>query len=448
MGLNSGEVVVGAIGDDLRMDYTALGHTVGLAARMEQLAEPGQALLTEHTAQLVAGLLRAARPRRRAGQGRQRAAAHLCARGPGPPATRASTPPAPAACRASSAASPSWRCSRRRSPRRPQGRGQIVAVVGEPGVGKSRLCYEFVARCRARGVHVYEAHGLPHGKAIPLLPWLELLRSAFGLSEDEGIEATRDKIAGRMLRLDPGLEDAVPLMFDFLGVSDPARPAPRDGSRRAASASWRASCAGSWRVAARAARWPCSCWRTCSGSTPPASRSSARSSAATAHTRTLVVANFRPEYRAEQLARSASRSIELQPLGDAAADELLRELLGDDPALAELAALIRAQSGGNPFFIEEAVQALRNEGVLAPARDGSARRFTPHPPDHRGPDPRHRAGAAGRPHRPPAGGHQGGAADRRGDRQALQRRAAASGSSARSASWTADASVGAGCSPI
>ena len=75
MGLNSGEVVVGAIGDDLAMEYTAIGHTVGLAQRMEQLAEPGKAYLTEHTASLVRGLPRAHRPGRVPGQGRQPAAA-------------------------------------------------------------------------------------------------------------------------------------------------------------------------------------------------------------------------------------------------------------------------------------------------------------------------------------------------------------------------------------
>ena len=373
MGLNSGEVVVGAIGDDLRMDYTALGHTVGLAARMEQLAEPGQALLTDHTAQLVAGYftlrdLGAARVK-----GVSQPLRLYALDGPGQLQSRFEVARARGLSRFVGRDA-ELALLEEALAEATQGRGQMVAVVGEPGVGKSRLCYEFVERCRARAVHVYEAHGLPHGKAIPLLPWLELLRSAFGLSPHEGVEATRDKIAGRMVRLDPSLEDAVPLMFDFLGVSDPARPAPAmdpDARQRQLAAVLRRLIEG------RSARGEVAVqlledlqWFDAASEAFISAISDV-----TAHTRTLVVANFRPDYRAERLALSASRSIRLQPLGDEAADALLRELLGDDPALAELAALIRAHSGGNPFFIEEAVQALSHEGVLVPLRDGSARRF-------------------------------------------------------------------------
>src|SRR5262249_60242120 len=82
------------------------------------------------------------------------------------------------------------------------GSAQVVGVVAEAGTGKSRLCYGFAERCRAREIPVYEAHGVAHGKAMPLLPVLEFFRGYFGITEHDTSRAARDKIAGRMLLLD------------------------------------------------------------------------------------------------------------------------------------------------------------------------------------------------------------------------------------------------------
>jgi class 3 adenylate cyclase len=171
MGLNSGEVVVGTIGDDLRMDYTAQGHTVGLAARMEQLAAPDNAYLSQHTAGLVSGyfalrdlgefhvkgvrdalhvyeLEAAGRLRTRFEAARVRGLSRFVGR------EREMAILEAALAHGTS------------------GLGQVVGVVAPPGVGKSRLCFEFAERCRARGVPVYEARGVAHGRQIPLLPML------------------------------------------------------------------------------------------------------------------------------------------------------------------------------------------------------------------------------------------------------------------------------------
>src|SRR5439155_6957067 len=107
------------------------------------------------------------------------------------------------------------------------GDGQVVGVVAEAGVGKSRLCYEFVQRCRARGIPVHEAHGAAHGKMVPYLLVLEFLRGYFGIGQQDIAQAMREKIAGKLLLLDPALADALPLLFDFLGVPDPEHPLPR-----------------------------------------------------------------------------------------------------------------------------------------------------------------------------------------------------------------------------
>ena len=198
IGINSGEVVVGKIGDDLRMDYTAQGHTVGLAARMEQLAEPGNAYLTEHTAPLVAGFFqlrdlgeftlegRCASPLRvHELEGTGRTSVHALdvshARG----SLQVRRPPERDGRSRGGSRAGSLGATRRSSAWSPRA-----------GTGKSRMCYEFAERCRAREIPVYEGHGVAYGKAIPLLPVLEFQRSYFGITEHDTARVARDKIAG------------------------------------------------------------------------------------------------------------------------------------------------------------------------------------------------------------------------------------------------------------
>jgi hypothetical protein len=161
MGLNSGEVVVGRIGDDLRMDYTALGRTASLGARMEQIAAPDRANLTEHTAKLAEGLVQLEdlgnvtvkgvkeplRVYELRGIGRLRTRLEVSyARGFSKFVGRRSEMAALEAALEQAIA----------------GNAQVVGVVAEPGTGKSRLCYEFAERCRAREIPVYEGHGVAH----------------------------------------------------------------------------------------------------------------------------------------------------------------------------------------------------------------------------------------------------------------------------------------------
>ena len=366
MGLNSGEVVVGKIGDDLRMDYTAQGHAVGLAQRMEQLAEPGRPLLTENTAKLVAGFftLRDLGPSRVKGASEPLRLYEL--EGPGRLRTR-------------------FDVSRTRGLSRFVGRAvemaaleaaleralggswQAVAVVAEPGVGKSRLCHEFAERCRARGIGVVEAHAVAHGKNIPLLPWMELVRNGFGITKQDGDDTARQKIAGRLLLPAPGLHDALPVMFDFLGVPDPARPAPR-----LTPEAMQRELVGivSRFQRDRARRGELSVYLL--EDLHWLDRASEALFAAThellKETPTLLVLTFRPEYDGLWLEKSSYRQLALQPLGAGAFAELLRDLLGTDPSVVALADRIRERTGGNPFFIEEVVQALVEAGSLTGAK--------------------------------------------------------------------------------
>ena len=365
IGLNSGEVVVGAIGEDLEMDYTAIGHTVGLAQRMEALAEPGHVYLTENTAALVEGYFdlrdlgqfevkgvhEPLRVYQLAGLGRMRTRLEVSrAHGLSPFVGREEETATLEAALA----------------RASEGNSQVVCVVGEAGVGKSRLCYEFAERCRERGVEVLEGHCMARGETLPLLPLLELLRSYFGITDRDTGQAAREKIAGRIVLLDETLKDELPLLFDLLGVSGAEQPQaidPEARQRRLFGTLNRL-------MARRSERSDVAVYlvEDLQWIDPGSAAFLENLVDALPGTRTLVIVNFRPGYEVEWMERSYCGRLALAPLGPEASEELLRGLLGEDPSLDGLAERIRERSGGNPFFIEELVQGLRESGSLVGER--------------------------------------------------------------------------------
>src|SRR6059036_1623251 len=368
MGLNSGEVVVGKIGDDLRMDYTALGQSVGLAQRMEQMADPGKALLTGHTARLVSGYFQL----RDLGETRIKGLSdplHVFElEGVGRMRTRLDASHARGFSRFVGRQS-EMAALEAALERVTAGNAQVIGVVADAGTGKSRLCYEFAERCRAREIAVYEAHGVAHGKAVPLLPVLEFWRDYFGITEHDTARAVRDKIAGRMLLLDETLAEGLSLMFDFLGVLDPERPAPPLGPE----ARQRQLLDLIRRLArARSAREPALVLYEDLHWFDHASEEYIENVVVeiAPGNRTLLLLNFRPEYHAAWMQRSYYQQLPLLPLGAEAIAELFADLLGSDPSLHRLRELVQERTGGNPFFIEEIVQSLIETGVVAGARGG------------------------------------------------------------------------------
>jgi class 3 adenylate cyclase/tetratricopeptide (TPR) repeat protein len=365
MGLNSGEVVVGKIGDDLRMDYTALGHAANLAARMEQIAAADSTYLSEHTAKLVSGYFQlrdlgetrikglsdslhvfelegVGRVRTRLDVSRSRGFSRFVGRQDETAALEAALSRAIA------------------------GSAQVVGIVGEPGVGKSRLCFEFLERCRARGLAVFEAHGVPHGKTLPLLPMLELLRSFFGITEQDSPQAAREKIAGRYVLLDESLREVLPLVFDLLGVADPERPSPAmDPETRHGQLAGVVKRVTQMWGRRQAAVTFLEDLHWFDGGSEGFLEAIVE---ALPGTQWLVLLNFRPEYHAAWMKKSYYQQIPLLPLGTEAIEELLRDLLGGDPSLGSLGERIRERTGGNPFFIEEVVEALAETGSLQGAK--------------------------------------------------------------------------------
>jgi class 3 adenylate cyclase len=365
IGLNSGEVVVGKIGDDLRMDYTAQGHTVGLAARMEQIAQAGSVYLTDFTAKLISGFLALRDLGGLEVKGAQRPVRVYELTGLGTFRTKLDLSRARGFSRfvGRDEETASLEAALRRAM---AGNAQVVGVVGDAGVGKSRLCYEFAERCRSKGIAVYEGHAVAHGKAIPLLTLLEYLRGYFAIGQQDSALAAREKIAGKVLLLDPKLTEALPLLFDLLGVSDPERPTPAmdpEARQRQLFAAMRRLTHAQSRREPTVSLIEDLHW--IDGGTEAFLENLVE---ALPGTRNLLVVNFRPEYRAAWMQRSYYQQLPLAPLTAEAIDALLRDLLGADASMKALSTLIRERTGGNPFFIEEVVQALVEDGSLVGVR--------------------------------------------------------------------------------
>jgi class 3 adenylate cyclase len=234
MGINSGEVVVGRIGDDLRMDYTAQGHTVGLAHRVEQLARAGRTYLAEETARLVEGyfLLRDLGVRELKGASGPVRVYELAGKGDlrtrldrsrslgfsrfvGRETELASLGDALAGAQ--------------------RGEGRVVLLVAEPGTGKSRLAQEFVERARGQGAAVREAHALAQTREAPLHGLAQLVRSSLGLGGSDAPEVVRATVRARLSELGNQDPESAGLVCDLLGAPDPREPPPEmdpDARRR------------------------------------------------------------------------------------------------------------------------------------------------------------------------------------------------------------------------
>ena len=271
VGLNSGEVVVRAIGNDLHMDYSAIGQTTHLAARMEQLAPPGSIRLTAETLRLAEGWVQVTPLGPVPVKGLADPVEVFELVGAGPARTRlqafAARGLTPFVGRQAELAALHQALEQAGA-----GHGQVVAVIGEPGVGKTRLFHEFTHASRTQGWLLLESSSASYGKATPYLPVIDLLKAYFQIEERDDGRRMREKLTGRLLTLDPALGPTLPAFLALLEVpvEEPhGRPSIR---RNAASAPWTPSSACS----CGRARCSPSCWssRTCTGSTPRPRRSS------------------------------------------------------------------------------------------------------------------------------------------------------------------------------
>jgi class 3 adenylate cyclase/tetratricopeptide (TPR) repeat protein len=363
IGLNSGEVVVRAIGSDLHMDYTAVGQTTHLAARMEQIADPGAIVITPNTLTLAEGYVEV------------RSLGPIPVKGLPDPleifelsgAGQARTRLQAAALRGLTrfvGRDAEVEHLRRVLGQADAGRGQVVALVAEAGVGKSRLTYEFTHSHRVQDWLIVEASSVSYGKATSYLPVIDLLKGYFKIGDRDDHREMRGKVLARVLGLDRALEPVVPPLLALLDVpvEDPAWQTLDPPQRRQRTLDaikrllLRESQVQPLLVVFEDLHW-------IDGETQALLDSLVESLGSA---RLLLLVTYRPEYEHRWGRKTTYSQLRLDSLAAESAAELLATLLGPDSGLAALTQMLVKR--GNPFFLEETVRTLVETGALAGER--------------------------------------------------------------------------------
>jgi class 3 adenylate cyclase/predicted ATPase len=373
VGLNSGEVVVRSIGSDLRMDYTAIGQTTHLAARMEQVATPGAILLAPDTLRLVEGYVQVKPLGRMEIKGLATPVEVYEALGVGMARTRLQAAAARGLTRfvGRDAELDALRAAAARAA---AGRGQAVASVGEPGVGKSRLFHEFIHSHHTAGWLVLESSSVSYGQATAYLPVIDLLKAYFGVESQDDARRGREKVLGKVLSLDEALRPLLPPLLTLLDVplDDAAWVALEPPQRRQQTLDavkrvlLRESQEQPLLLVFEDLHWI--------DAETQALLDRLIESLPTA--RVLLLVNYRPEYQHGWGSKTYYTQLRLDPLPPASAEALLQGLLGDDTTLDPLKQLLIDRTEGNPFFLEESVRTLVETAALLGER-GAYRQTRP-----------------------------------------------------------------------
>ena len=361
VGVNTGEVVVRSIATGQgHTEYTPIGHTSNLASRMQALAPTGSIAISEQTRKLVEGYfaLKPLGPTKVKGVSEPVNVYEV--NGLGPLRTRLQ--------RAAGRGLTKFVGREREmealghaADRAKAGHGQIVAAMAEAGTGKSRLFFEFKV-INQTGWMVLEAFSVSYGKASAYLPVLDLLHGYFRIAPEDDARTRREKVNGRIVTLDPALEDTRPHLFSLLGIVEGEDPlAQMDGQvkkRRTLDAIkrilLRESINQPLMVIFEDLHWI--------DEETQAFLNLLADSIGTA--KALLLVNYRPEYSHSWHSRTYYTQLRLDPLGKASAEEMLSALLGDGPDLAPLKRVIIDKTEGNPFFMEETVQVLLDDRAL------------------------------------------------------------------------------------
>jgi class 3 adenylate cyclase len=372
VGVNTGEVVVRSIRtDEAHTEYNPIGHAISLASRMEALAPIGSIAVTGSVRKLCEGYFNFKRLGPTRVKGVSEPVEIYEVAGLGPLRTRFQAAARRGLSRFVGRDAELAQIKRSLELAR-SGHGQIVAAIGEPGVGKSRLFYEFKAIAR-QGLLTLEAYSLSHGKASAYLPLLELLRGYFRIGAEDDLRLRREKVAGKIMILDPGLEDTLPYLYALLGITEGenqlAQMDTQVRRRRTHEALKRVLLRESLNqpliVIFEDLHW-------IDAETEEFLNLLA---ASVANAAVLLLVNYRPEYHHQWGNRSCYTQLRLDPLAEQNADEMLTALIGDESELAPLRRIIAERSQGNPFFIEEIVQSLFDDGTLM--RNGTVRLALP-----------------------------------------------------------------------
>jgi class 3 adenylate cyclase len=361
VGLHSGEVVVRAIGNDLHMDYSAIGQTTHLAARMEQLAPPGSTRLTAATLRLAEGFVQVTALGPVPVKGLLEPIDVFELVGAGPARTRLQAASVRGLTRFIGRDAELVALAQALE-QAGAGYGQVVALVGEPGVGKSRLVYEGTRSHRTQGWLILESSAVSYGKATPYVPVVDLLKAYCGIEAHDDARRRREKALGKVLSLDEALRPMLPAILALLEVpvDEPQWQALEPPQRRQRTLDavqrllLRESQVQPVLVVCEDLHWI-------------DAETQALLDGLVEHlptARLLLLVNYRPEYQHGWGRKTYYTQLRLDPLPPACADELLQALLGTDPSLTPLAPLLIARTEGNPFFLEESVRTMVETGGL------------------------------------------------------------------------------------
>lgn len=354
IGLDSGRVIAGEIGSGT-LGYRATGEHVGMAQRMEAVAPPGGVMLSESTARLVEDTVMLSEPESAHIKGTDKLVRVRRLLGIGPRDGRVGRSDARLVGRR-------WEMATLDAmmERTIDGRGGVVNVVGPPGIGKSRVAREAASLAESRGVGVFWAFCESHAGDVHFHVISQLLRAATSISDLDG-QAARVLIREQIPVADA--EDLL-LLHDLLGVSDPDVPLPQinpDARRRRLTALINAMTLARTKPSLfiiEDAHWI----------DTVSDAMLADFTSVVAHTPTIVLITSRPEHDGALTRVPGAQTISLSPLDDSDTDALLSELLGLDPSIGQLAAIIADRAAGNPFFTEEMVRELAQRGVLHGSR--------------------------------------------------------------------------------
>jgi class 3 adenylate cyclase/tetratricopeptide (TPR) repeat protein len=367
LGLNTGLVVVGRIGDDLRMDYTAVGDTTHLAARMQALAEPDTILLTETTFRLVGPYIRSEPLGPAQVKGRSEPVSVYKVTGRRRGRTRLEVSAERGLTRL---------VGRERElgllhdclARAKAGRGQVVGIVGEPGVGKSRLLYEFRKSMERERLTWLEGRCAAHGQTTPYLPVLEILQRNFQVEEGDNPLQIQAKLHEGVRQLDPTLEGTLPFLGELFGLPGEddllKHLDPKDKRQKTFEAIRNLTAAGSQHrphvVIVEDLHW--------------IDKTSEDHFAFLIESLTgmslLLLTTHRPGYAVRWADKTYYTQIALDLLGEGETEAMVATLLGSRDLPAELLRLVREKAEGNPLFVEEVTSSLLERGVIIRSNGG------------------------------------------------------------------------------
>ena len=373
IGIHSGPVVVGRIGDDLRMDYTAIGDTTNLAARLQGLAPPGGAIISEATEGLVEGYFELEELGAVSVKGKSEpvtAFRVLEAReGLGRVEARARTGLTPLVGREHEFAA-----LQRAFASAAEGKGQVVFLVGEAGIGKSRLRYEFQRSLEGQPHEWVEGRCMTYARDFPFHPIVDGLRRRFGVEEGDDAATLQAKLEADEARSGGGLEWTLPYMRLLLSLPSGDEKVDAQDAATRRSETFRAVCARFQRLCEKAPfvlvvediHW-----------IDRASEEFLRYMIESIPTsRVLLLLTHRPGYSHPFGDRSYHTRLALQPLSEPEMGRMAEAMLASSEVPDVLRRLITSRAEGNPFFIEEVVQSLvedgsvrKGEGTVELARD-------------------------------------------------------------------------------